>query len=82
MRQALQPIIESDITQMKEWTRDQIETATRVHVASNNEFQTIFAEADADGDKLLNLAEYLTFAAKYKEVKESRGEALPTRTDE
>ena len=45
------------------------------------EFQTLFAEADADGDKLLNLPEYLVFCGKDRAAREARGETLPTRTD-
>ena len=90
VREALQPVIDSDISQIKNWEQEQIDKAIKSYFdresidmeKSATEFKTIFAEADADGDKLLNLAEYLTFCAKYKEVREKRGETFATRTDD
>ena len=66
VREALQPVIEADIAQIKGWTAEQMEAALKVHgerqgstsEASALELQALFAEADADGDGLLNLPEY------------------------
>lgn len=45
-------------------------------------FEALFKAADEDGDKLLNLPEWINFSKKINETKEAAGEPTVTRTDE
>ena len=86
----LDPLIQSDLEQIVGWSAELKAAAAEFDRArrkspgkerARSEFQGIFSAADADGDSLLNLAEFLDAAERFKKAKEERQEPDTERTE-
>ena len=76
-------LMDQEVAAIKKWTRAEREASARANLerrqpsgrkAAGEEFRRLFAEADADEDRRLNLAEWLSFVEKSEAAKATRGE--------